>query len=82
MERILKLHEAIAVVLLSKENRTATLEEISNEIANRRLYYKKNGGFADAKQIRLRTHPNTHAGKTYAHLFEFREPNLITLRNL
>ena len=81
MERILKLHEAIAVVLLSKENRTASLEEISNEIANRKLYHKKNGGFANAKQIRLRTHHNTKGGKTYAHLFEFMEPNLIKLKN-
>jgi|GEM_PF-1286908 len=82
MERILKLHEAIAVVLLSKENRTATLEEISEEISDRRLYYKKDGSFADQTQIRLRTHPNTKGGKTYAHLFEFIEPNRVNLKNI
>lgn len=82
MDDLLKLHEAIAVVLLSKNNRTATLEEISKEIANRGLYFQKSGDIAPPKQIRLRTHPNTNAGKRYKHLFEFIEPDKVRLRNL
>ncbi|MEQ6122146.1 hypothetical protein [Reichenbachiella sp. MALMAid0571] len=80
MKNLLLLHEAIAVILLSKENREATLEEISNEIAKRGLYFQKEGGIAPAGQIRLRTHPNTKSGKTYSHLFRFIEPNKVQLR--
>lgn len=82
MANLLKLHEAICVVLLSKENRTATLEEISLEIAKRELYFQKSGDVAPPDQIRLRTHPNTNSGKRYEHLFEYLEPNKVKLRNL
>lgn len=78
---ILKLHEAIAVVLLNKEDRTATIDEISKEIAVRHLYRQKSGDIAPPGQIRLRTHPNTKAGKQYAHLFKFIEPSKVKLRN-
>ncbi|CAD5248140.1 conserved hypothetical protein [Imperialibacter sp. EC-SDR9] len=74
---LLKLHEAIAVVLLSCENRTASIQYISEEIARRGLYFQKSGGIAPPGQIRLRTHPKTRAGKTYAHLFVFTEPGLV-----
>lgn len=80
MERILKLHEAIVVVLLSKDDRTASLEEIRNEIVNGELYFKKDGDFPDVGQIRLRTHPNTKAGKQYAHLFNYLEPDKVQLK--
>ncbi len=79
---LLTLHEAIAVVLLNKENRTASIHEISDEIARRGLYFQKNGGVAPAKQIRLRTHPSTNAGKAYSHLFEYLEPDKVRLRCL
>ncbi len=77
----LKLHEAIAVILLSKENRTASIGEISQEIADRGLYFQRSGDIAPPSQIRLRTHPNTNAGKTYSHLFEFIEPDRVKLKN-
>ena len=82
MANLLKLHEAIAVVLLDKPDRTASIEEISQEIADRGLYFQKSGDIAPPGQIRLRTHPNTSAGKTYKHLFEFKEPDQVKLRNL
>ncbi len=82
MTNQLKLHEAIAVVLLSKLNRSATYDEISEEIQSRELYRQKSGDVAPPGQIRLRTHPNTKAGKTYKHLFEYIEPNKVKLRNL
>ncbi len=80
MKNLLTLHEAIAVILLSKENRTATIDAISEEIAERRLYFQKRGDMAPPAQIRLRTHPNTHAGKQYAHLFDYIEPNKVRLK--
>jgi hypothetical protein len=82
MHNSLKLHEAICVVLLNKEDRTATLVEISNEIHSRELYRQKSGDIAPPGQIRLRTHPNTKSGKTYQHLFEFIEPDKIRLKNI
>lgn len=80
---ILKLHEAIAVVLISKTNRTASLHEITKEIAERELYRQQNGEgtFPPESQIRLRTHPNTKGGKTYAHIFEFIEPDMVRIRD-
>lgn len=77
----LKLHEAIAVILLSKEDRTATIDEISREIAARELYYQKSGDVAPPEQIRLRTHTNTESGKRYSHLFEYIEPDKVRLKN-
>lgn len=82
MQGKLELHEAIAVVLLSKEDRIATYKEISDEIAQRGLYFKKNGDSAPPEQIRLRTHPNTSAGKSYSHLFDHIAPNRVRLKNL
>lgn len=84
MSNLLKLHEAISLVLLGKSDRIASLEEISQEIAERGLYFQQNGdGSSPPKsQIRLRTHPNTKGGKTYQHLFEFVEPAKVRLRNL
>lgn len=83
MSNLLKLHEAIAVVLLDKK-RSASLEDITQEIANRNLYRQKNGegAFPPTSQIRLRTHPNTKGGKTYSYLFDFIEPNSVKLKNL
>lgn len=82
MKEQLKLHEAIAVVLLKKNNRTATCEEIADEINSKKLYVQKKGTPTNKGQIRLRTHPNTKSGKFYSHLFEFIEPNKVKLRNM
>lgn len=81
---LLKLHEAIAVILINKTNRTASLQEITEEIADRNLYRQQNGegSFPTKSQIRLRTHPNTNGGKFYAHLFEFIEPDKVKLKDI
>ncbi len=68
MKNILKLHEAIAVVLLSKPNRTATIESIAEEINKRGLYLKKADGPLPAYQVMMRS--KLSKGK-YAHLFDF-----------
>jgi hypothetical protein len=52
---ILKLHEAIAVVLLNKPKRTATIEEIANEINRRGLYKRKDGKALPAYQVMMRS---------------------------
>ncbi|MEX0723490.1 MAG: hypothetical protein WD053_06425 [Gracilimonas sp.] len=77
----LKLHEAIAVIFLSKNDRTASIDEISREIAKRELYFQKSGDIAPPEQIRLRTNTNTKSGKRYQHLFEYIEPNKVRLRD-
>lgn len=76
---LLKLHEAIVVVLINKPNREATFDEIANEIASRNLYIKpKDGKFPVASQIMLRT---TKSGGAYSHLFESTDSGKIKLRN-
>lgn len=82
MKDLLKLQEAIAVVLLKKEKRIASLEEIACEINKRKPYAQKNGNPVDKNQIRLRTHPNTKSGKFYSYLFTFIEPNKVKLKNI
>lgn len=75
-ENLLQLHEAIAVVLLSKANRTAPLEDISAEINTRKLYVRKDGNPVPPHQIMQRTFLSN--GK-YHHLFRFTKPNIVTL---
>jgi hypothetical protein len=75
----LKLHEAIAVVLLNKPDRTMTFDEISDEIASRNLYVRPKDGLSPPSyQIKMRT---TLAGGQYHHLFEHIKPHQIRLRN-
>ncbi len=74
----LKLHEAIAVVLLGKENRVANTEEIANEINERELYKRKDLGPLPAYQVMQRTKLSKDR---YHHLFEFIEPNIVKLKN-
>ncbi len=50
----LKLHEAIAVVLLNKENRMTTIEQIAKEINRRGLYKKKDGSILKKEQVTQR----------------------------
>lgn len=82
MNEKLKLHEAIAIVLLGTDNRMATTEEIAKEINRRKLYGQKDGSLINKEQIRLRTHTNTNSGKFYSHLFEYVEPDSVRLRNI
>ena len=75
-----KLHEAIAIVLKEKENRTATIQEIANEINTKNLYQKKDASPVQPGQIRLRTHPNTKSGGYYSYMFEYIELNKVKLK--
>jgi hypothetical protein len=77
MRNLLKLHEAVAVVLLTKPNRTATFEEIAREIDNRGLFQERKGGITLAKQIELRT---SISSSRYKHLFIHQKPDLLTLK--
>lgn len=78
MPKIL-LHEAIAVVLLSKENRTATIDDITGEINRRKLYRRKDNTDLPSYQVMQRT---KLSNGRYRHLFEWIEPNRVKLRNL
>jgi len=75
----LLLHEAIEIILLSKEDRTATIENIAFEINKRSLYHRKDGNEVPAYQIMQRT--KLSKGQ-YHHLFEWIEPNKVRLKNL
>ncbi len=77
MNNLLKLHEAVAVVLLTKPNKTLTFEEIAEEIEKRNLFSERKGGITLAQQIKLRT---SIASSKYKYLFEFTKPNLLTLK--
>jgi len=77
MNNKLKLHEAIAVVLLNKPDYSATGEEIANEINLRNLYSRKDKKQVPAYQIMQRT--KLSSGK-YHHLFKYESAEKITLR--
>ena len=70
----LPLHEAMKIVLLEHESRTATTQEISAEIERRGLYSRKDGDIARARQINARA-------KRYPALFQFVEPGKVRLRD-
>lgn len=73
----LKLHEAIAVVLLNAEKRTATISEISDEINRRELYQRRDGDSIPDFQVMMRT--KLSDGK-YAEWFEWLAPNRVRLK--
>jgi hypothetical protein len=75
----LKLHEAIAVVLLSQKERKAHIVEIANEINKRHLYAQKDGSPVPWKQIMMRT--KLSSGK-YHHLFSYFQGDFVQLKNL
>lgn len=79
MKNLLTLHEAIVVALinLSKENFTATFDEIADYIEKRNLYPERKGGIDLAKQIMLRS---TKSKENYSYLFEQIDTNSIKLR--
>lgn len=77
MKNLLRLHEAVAVVLLSKPDRTATFEQIAKEIVKRDLFPNRKGGIALSEQIRLRTSIKSSRYKSW---FYFTNPNALTLK--
>ena len=77
MKNLLKLHEAIAVVLLFKPNRTSTLSIIAKQIEKRNLFQNRKGGVSLTEQIRLRT---SISSSKYKHLFEFEKPDKLKLK--
>ncbi|NOS54648.1 MAG: hypothetical protein HOP37_00145 [Cyclobacteriaceae bacterium] len=76
MKNLLKLHEAIAVVLLNKPKRTANTEEIAKEINKRGLYKRKDGKPLPAYQIMMRSKLNN--GR-YAYQFEYLKGDRVKL---
>jgi hypothetical protein len=77
-KNLLKLHEAIAVILLSKPNRTATFNEVAEEINTRRLYLRKDSTALPAYQVMQRT---TLSNNQYRHLFDKVGKTAIRLRD-
>lgn len=75
----LKLHEAIAVVLLSKDGRMAHIEELANTINSRKLYQRKDGNLLPAYQVMQRT---KLANGQYHHLFEYLEGDMVRLKSI
>ena len=55
MKNFLKLHEAVAVILLSEPNRTATFALIAEKIDKRGLFSERKGGITLTDQIKIRT---------------------------
>lgn len=76
MKNLLKLHEAIAVVLLSQPKRTATCDKIADEINKRRLYIRADGKPLPAYQVMMRSKLNK--GR-YAYLFEYLERDRVKM---
>ena len=75
MKNLLTLHEAVAVVLLKQPDKTATFQEIENEIEKRNLFPERKGGIPLAEQVRLRT-----TVTRYKILFKFIKPDTIKLK--
>lgn len=76
MKNLLTLHEAIAVVLLSKQSRTSDVETIADEINSRGLYVRKDNQPLPGYQVMQRT--KLSKGR-YHHLFKFIEPDKVRL---
>jgi len=79
MKNLLKLHEAIAIALLSKESRSSTFDEIAKFITDRNLFPIRKGNISLSKQIMLRS---TKSSQRYSHWFEQIDNSSIRLRNL
>ncbi|WP_139366923.1 hypothetical protein [Sediminibacterium ginsengisoli] len=77
MKNPLKLHEAVAVVLLSMPDKKSTFEAIADVIEKRGLFPIRKGGITLAKQIELRT---TITSSRYKHFFNFITPNFLQLK--
>lgn len=71
------LHEAIIYVLEKQPNRTASFEDISNEIKKRNLWKRPSDNtFPRPFQIRLRA----TVAKKYKSMFVFIEPDKVRLK--
>ena len=77
MKNLLRLHEAVAVVLLSMPKRTATFQAIADVIEKRNLFPDRKAGITLAKQIKLRT---SIKSSRYKDWFEFIKPDTICLK--
>jgi hypothetical protein len=77
MKNILTLHEAIAIVLLGKLERTASFQEIADVIEKRGLFPIRRGNIPLAKQVELRS---VQSQARYSHLFDFIPPDQIKLK--
>lgn len=77
MKNLLRLHEAVVVILLKEPNRTATFETIANKIDKRNLFPKRKKGITLAEQIKLRT---SIASTKYKDLFQYTPPETISLK--
>lgn len=78
-KNLLKLHEAIAVILLNKAGRSASFEEIADEINERGLYIRKDGSPVPTYQIMQRA---TLSSGQYHYLFKKVDKNRIKLKNI
>lgn len=76
MKNTLRLHEAMAVVLLGCDKRTADFNLIAERIAARSLFPNRKGGIALAEQVRLRA---LFCNGRYHHLFKQVGENKIKL---
>lgn len=54
MRNLLRLHEAMVVVLVKQPGRIATFDTIANEIEKRGLFPNRKGKIPLAKQVELR----------------------------
>lgn len=77
MKNILTLHEAVAIVLLSVPDRTATIQKIADEVEKRNLFPVRKSGISLAEQIKLRT---SISSSKYKHFFEFTKPDILKLK--
>lgn len=77
MKNLLTLHEAIAVVLLNENDRTASFQTIAYEIESRQLFTERKGNIPLVDQIKLRT---SIASSKYRHWFDLIKPDTIRLR--
>ncbi len=77
-KNLISLHEAIVIALLSKDNRTASFEEIGTFIQERNLCHIRDGNIPLSTQIMLRS---TKAKRAHHHLFEEIGNDVIRLKN-
>lgn len=77
MKNLLTLHEAVADVLLSEPNRTATVQTIAAEIERRNLFPERKGETNLAEQIKLRT---SISSSKYKHWVDFTKSDILKLK--
>jgi uncharacterized protein (DUF1778 family) len=69
------LHKAMEIILLERDQYSATTLELSIEIERRGLYARKDGEAARAKQINARA-------RKYPEIFEFALPGRVRLKRI